>query len=39
MILTEMSPMPTNGVSAEVKTELDWTQKVRTAPIMILKYP
>ena len=26
------TPMPTRGVNVEVKTELDWTRKVRRAP-------
>eukprot|EP00795_Rhopilema_esculentum_P014041 gene14041-biopygen3917 len=29
---TLTTPTPTNGVSAEVKMELDWTKNVNTAP-------
>jgi len=35
----DIIPIPTNGVRAEVKMELDWTRKVRPVPITIAAYP
>jgi hypothetical protein len=32
-----MTPTPTSGVNADVKTELDWTKKVIMAPMAMAK--
>lgn len=36
---SEMIPMPTRGVIAEVKMELLWTRKVHKAPARMAIYP
>lgn len=37
ILLTDSTPMPTNGVSAEVVIELDWTAIVTSTPTIIAK--
>ena len=34
-----MSPVPARGVRVAVKTELDWTSTVTTAPTSMYRYP
>ncbi|KAK2717522.1 hypothetical protein QYM36_006341, partial [Artemia franciscana] len=36
---TVITPTPTRGVRADVKTEDDWTRKVKNAPTINARYP